>query len=49
MVMGKNGRSFEVGGETDPTPLTDEVKKKEKKRVCLRPHDRSENFYDARY
>jgi hypothetical protein len=27
--MGKNGRSFEVGGETDPIPLTDEVKKKE--------------------
>jgi hypothetical protein len=22
---------------------------KEKKRVCLSPHDRSENFYDARY
>jgi hypothetical protein len=47
MVVGKNGRSFEAGGETDPTPLTDEVKKK--KSVCLRPHDRSENFYDARY
>jgi hypothetical protein len=46
MVMGKNGRSFEAGGETDPTPLTDEVKKKE---CGLRPHDRSENFYDARY
>jgi hypothetical protein len=35
MVMGKNGRSFEVGGETDPTPLTDEVKKKIKKKECV--------------
>jgi hypothetical protein len=23
--------------------------KEKKKSVCLRPHDRSENFYDARY
>jgi hypothetical protein len=30
MVMGKNGRSVEVGGETDPTSLADEVKNQNK-------------------
>jgi hypothetical protein len=30
MVMGKNGRSVEVGGETDPTPLAVEVKNQNK-------------------
>jgi hypothetical protein len=30
MVMGKNGPSVEVGGETDPTPLADEVKNQNK-------------------
>jgi hypothetical protein len=30
MVMGKNGPSVEVDGETDPTPLADEVKNQNK-------------------
>jgi hypothetical protein len=30
MVMGKNGPSVEVGGETDPTHLADEVKNQNK-------------------
>jgi hypothetical protein len=30
MVMGKNGRSVEVAGETDPTSLADEVKNQNK-------------------
>jgi hypothetical protein len=30
MLMGKNGPSVEVGRETDPTPLADEVKNQNK-------------------
>jgi hypothetical protein len=30
LIMNKNGRSVVVGGGTDPTPLSDEVKNKNK-------------------
>jgi hypothetical protein len=30
IIMSKNDRSFKVGGGTDPTPLSDEVKNKNK-------------------
>jgi hypothetical protein len=42
-------REFRIQSVVGKDPVEPEKYLEKKKSVCLRPHDRSENFYDARY